>query len=142
MRHVEAAAFAALCDLGAAVRALAGDRTRRLRRRRQCRQADVVRVSECSFFTGERPHADALVDIKAAGLDDAFLETPALAAAVLKIQIGVVDFMRENLSEDLRKRAVVERIRCQQSGLCGLISRIDGRAGNAGIRHVFFRCNN
>ena len=119
-RHIKIAAIAALRHLRPAVRALARNRTRRLRRRRQRCQADVIGIGEGRFFARHRAHADALVDAEAAGFDDAFFQAPALAAAVLKVQVGVIDLVRHDLPEHLLQRVVIERIRGKQRCLRGI----------------------
>jgi hypothetical protein len=76
--------------LHAAGAARGGDRAHGARRVEQRGLGDVVGIGEGRLLAADRAHADALVDAEAAGLDDAFLEAPALAAGVLEVQVGVV----------------------------------------------------
>src|SRR5204862_6780564 len=63
-------------------------------------EADFVGVGEGGFLAGDGAHADALLDVEAAGLDDPFLEAPALGARVLEIKVGVIDAARGERAED------------------------------------------
>jgi len=102
-----------------AARALARDCARRLRRAGERVKADVVGVGERGFLAGDSAHAYALVDVEAARLDDSLLQTPRLAAAVLEIEIGIVDAVRHDLPEHRLQALVVQRIRRQQCGVSG-----------------------
>src|SRR5690606_6183097 len=61
-------------------------------------------------------HADALVDGIAAGLDDAFLEAPALAARILEVEVGMVDTVLEDLGERALQVRFVEAGGLEQGG--------------------------
>ena len=54
---------------------------------------NVVGIGEGGLLAADRPHAHALVDAEAAGLDDALFQAPAFAARVLEVQVGVVDLV-------------------------------------------------
>jgi len=46
-----------------------------------------------------RPHADALVEVEAAFLDDAVFQRPGLGNLALKIQIGSIDARAGQIAE-------------------------------------------
>ena len=75
------------------------DRARRLGRVLQRVEADLVGVGEGGLLARDRAHADALLDVEAAGLDDALLQAPALVARVLEVEVGVVDLARGERAE-------------------------------------------
>src|SRR4029078_627229 len=66
------------------------------------------------LFTRDGTHTDALLDVEAAGLDDALLEAPALVALVLEIEVGVVDFARGERAEHALELARLEVERREQ----------------------------
>src|SRR5450759_5034896 len=113
-RHIEVAALTALRDLRRTGRALACDGSCGLRRRSQRGKADIVGIGKRGLVAGHRAHADALVDIEAAGLDDAFLEAPTFAAVVLEVEVGVIDLVHQDLAEHLLQCIVVERVGGEQ----------------------------
>src|SRR5690606_34121242 len=80
-------------------RATTGDRPGGARRLEQGLQADRIRVGEGGLVAGDGAHADTLVDRVAAGLHDAFLEAPALAARILEVEVGVIDAVLEDLGK-------------------------------------------
>ncbi len=106
--------------------ALPGDRARGFGRAFQRVQADVVGIGERSLLAADRAHTDALVDIEAAGLDDAFLQRPAFRAAVLEIQVGVVEAVRQHAGEHLLDVPGLQRVRREQRALRGGEQRISG----------------
>lgn len=80
----------------------AGNRPRSANRLAQGRHADIVAVGEAGLLTGLGTHANALIDIEAAILDDAVLQHPGLTDLMLKIQVGSVDAWRgDDLTEHL-----------------------------------------
>ena len=70
--------------------AVAADRARGARRLQQRLAADVVGIGEAGLLAADRAHADALLDRVRAVLDDAVLDRPALAPAVLEIQVAEI----------------------------------------------------
>ncbi len=77
-------------------------------------ETDVVRVGECGFLAAYRTHSHALINTEAAGFDDAFFQRPALGTAILEIQIGIVNLVRQHFAEDLFQLALVQCKRGQQ----------------------------
>jgi len=100
--------------VGALRAAAGGDRAHRFGGVTERQRADIVGIGESRFLAGDRPHADALVDVEAARFDDAFFEAPGLGAAVLEIEIGVIDFVRHDRAEHLAEVVHVEPVRRQQ----------------------------
>ncbi len=119
VRQVERAPFAAAFHRRAAPGALARDGTGGLRRRLQRGQADVVGVGEGCLVAAHGSHAHTLLDMEAAGLDDPLLEAPAFPAAVLKIQIGVVDLMGHDLSEHSGQPGSIQTVGRQKRAVGG-----------------------
>ena len=72
-------------------------------------RTDVVGIGEGGLLAGQGAHADALVDVEAAGLDDTLVETPCLGTGILEIQVGIVDLMRQDLAEGARQVALAQR---------------------------------
>jgi hypothetical protein len=62
-------------------------------------RTDVVGIGKSGLLAGEGAHPNAFVDAETAGLDDSLLETPALGAAVLKVEVGVIDLVRHDLAQ-------------------------------------------
>ena len=81
-----------------------------------------------AVFRRERAHADALLDVEAAALDDAFLERKRLAAGVLEIQVGVIGAVLEDCRQHLLQAALVEFVRVEQQPLGGG-QAVEGRVG-------------
>src|SRR5574343_217869 len=79
-------------------------------------RADVVGVGEGGLLAGQRAHADALVDVETARLDDALVQAPGLGARILEIEVGIVDLVRQDLAEGPRQVALGRRKRFQQQG--------------------------
>ena len=77
-------------------------------------RTDVVGVGERGLFAGDGAHADALVDVEAARLDDAFIEAPRLGARILEIEVGVIDLVRQDLAEGARQVALAQRERGEE----------------------------
>ena len=75
---------------------MARDRARRDRRFGQRLERDVVGIRKRGLVADDGAHADALFDVKAAALDDAFFKRKRLAARVLKVQVGVIGSVLEN----------------------------------------------
>jgi hypothetical protein len=71
--------------------AAAGDRPRAAGRFEQRRQMDRIGVGEPAAGADHGPHADALVDVETAGLDDAVFQAPGLGLAVLEIKVAEID---------------------------------------------------
>src|SRR5467141_2194877 len=82
-------------------------------------QTDLVGVGERCLLPRNRAHAHALVDAEAPGLDDSFLEAPALAARVLEIEVGVVEPVRKQRTENAGELSGLEVVRSEQEGLRG-----------------------
>src|SRR6266853_1580401 len=115
--ELQAGAFSHLHGMFPAARAR--NCPRRLCRILQRRQADLVGVSERCLLPRDRAHAHDLVDAEAPGLDDSFLEAPALAARVLEIEVGVIEPVRKQRPENARELAGFEVVRGEQEGLRG-----------------------
>ena len=79
-------------------------------------RTDVVGVGEGGLLAGEGAHADALVDVEAARLDDALVEAPRLGTRILEIEVGIIDLMRQDLAEGARQVALGQREGRQQQG--------------------------
>jgi hypothetical protein len=60
---------------------------------------DVIGIGKGGLFTAHGAHPHTLIDTEAPGLDDALLQTPALAAAVLEVQVGEIDAMGEHIAK-------------------------------------------
>src|SRR5207244_10176408 len=83
-------------------------------------EADLVGIGERGLLAGDGAHADALLDIEAAGLDDAFLEAPALGARVLEVEVGVIDLARGERAEDALELARLQVEGREQGRLGGV----------------------
>ena len=68
----------------------------------------VVGVRVALALARDRAHAQSLLDVTAAGLDDAFLERDRVAERVLEVQVRVVHRPRERQIERRREPSVVE----------------------------------
>ena len=113
---------------------LPADRAYRVRSLFQRRQRDVVGICECLLVAGHRANAHAAIDVERAGLDDAFFQAPALEAGVLEIEVGEVDVVRVNGTENLRRAFEIEAAGCEQQALgIGKQRRSDG--GEDGFSH-------
>jgi hypothetical protein len=77
---------------------------------------DVIGVGKGGFLAGQRAYANPLVNIETARLDDAFIEAPGLGAGILKIEVRVIDLMRQNLAKCPRQVAFGKGERGQQQG--------------------------
>ena len=112
----------ARCDLRRHARfaaALTRNRSRRQRRFGQRCRRDVVRIRESGPIARNRAHADALFDVEAAALDNAFFERKRLVARVLEVQVGVIGAVLEDCREHLLQAALVEFVRVEQQRLGG-----------------------
>src|SRR5471032_1297726 len=76
-----------------------GDRTRGTSRRAERFEGDGVAIGKTGFLTRLRPHADALVEVEAAFLDDAVFQRPGLGNLALEIQIGSIDARAGQIAE-------------------------------------------
>ena len=76
--------------------------------------------------------ADSAIDGKGARLDDPLLEAPALRPGVLEVEVGEIDLVRVNGSQNARKVGVVEPGGLKQQASC----LGHQRAGGAGYRQV------
>ncbi|MNC30326.1 hypothetical protein D3C75_786080 [compost metagenome] len=80
---------------------------------------DAIAVGEAGLLARLRAHADALVEVEAAFLDDAVLEHPRLGHLALEIQIGGVDAGAGQLVEQHRQALQAEAAGGQQLGADG-----------------------
>ena len=119
LREIQRATLVAARDLRTTLAALTRNGARSLGGGLQRWQADVVRVGECGLLAADGAHTHALFDVEAARLDDALLQAPAFAATVLEVQVGVVDLVRQDLTEHSRQPARVESVRRQQGAVGG-----------------------
>ncbi len=108
---------------------LASDRTHGVRRFLERCKRYVVRIRERLLVARDGAHADAGVDVERAGLDDAFLETPAFEARMLEIEIGEVDVVRVDRAQHARHLVEIEIGGCEQQSL-GIGEQ---RCGNLGV---------
>src|SRR5690606_24333476 len=86
----------------------------RPRGRIQRGRVDLVGVGEGGLVARDRADADALLDRKAARLDDALVEAPALAAGVLEVEVRVIDAVLQDRAERPPEMRFVEPVRLQQ----------------------------
>ena len=91
---------------------------------------DVVGIGKGGFFARHRAHAHALVDAEAPGLDDAFLQAPALRAGVLEVQVGVVDLVRLDGRQSAAEVGFIQTEGVEQQGLGRGQAFEGGFAGN------------
>ena len=77
-------------------------------------ERDVVRIRKRRLVADDRTDADALLDVEAAALDDAFLERIRLAARILKIQVGVIGAVLENSRQHALQLRLVQPKRVEQ----------------------------
>ena len=89
--------------LHAALLAGAGNRAGGARRLAQGLGMDGVAVGEAGLLAGLGAHANALVEVEAAFLDDAVLQHPGLGDLALEVQIGGVDAGAGQFAEDRRQ---------------------------------------
>src|SRR5207249_3761970 len=109
-----------------------GNRAGGLRGVLQGVEADLVGVSEGRLLARDRAYADALLDVEAARLDDAFLEAPALEARVLEIQIGVIDLARAESAEHPLELGGFQVVGREQRRLCRVENQFSLRLRSAG----------
>ena len=95
-------------------------------------EADLVGIGERRLFAGHRTHADALLDVEAARLDDALLEAPAFVARVLEVEVRIVDLVRRERAEDPIKLGAFEVVGREQRALCGIQVQFSLRLTSAG----------
>ncbi len=108
-----------LCRDTCAAAALARNRARGDRRFVQRIDRNVIRVGECGLVAGHGAHADALFDVEAAALDDAFFQRERFAARVLEVKVGEVGTMLEDRREHFLQAGFVESVRVEQQPLGG-----------------------
>ncbi|MNM94973.1 hypothetical protein D3C81_1073960 [compost metagenome] len=101
--HVKALRYDRLERLHLAVLPGAGNRTCCAGRLEQCLMGDRIAVGETGLLTGLRAHADALVHVEAAFLDDAVLEHPRLGNSTLEVQVGGIDTRAAQLLQQRRQ---------------------------------------
>ena len=80
-----------------------GDGAGRLGRLAQSIGADHIAVGEAGFLTGLGAHADALIEVEAAFLDDAVFQGPGFRDLALEIQIGGVDARAGEFAQHARQ---------------------------------------
>ncbi|KFB72073.1 MAG: hypothetical protein AW09_002752 [Candidatus Accumulibacter phosphatis] len=119
LRHVQAMPAAPLERWYSPFLPGRGNRPNRRSRIAEGLDADIVRVGKSRFLTRQGAYADALVDAETAGLDDSFLEAPGLGAAVLEIEVGIIDPVRHDFAEYPCQVCDVKTIGCEQ-GFFGL----------------------
>ncbi|MNN04396.1 hypothetical protein D3C81_1171210 [compost metagenome] len=98
----------------AALLAGAGDRARRADGLAQGVLLDAVAVGKAGLLAGLGAHADALVEVEAAFLDDAVLEHPRLGHLALEVQVGGIDAGPGQLAEQRRQALQAEAAGGQQ----------------------------
>ncbi len=110
-RQVQAVARLRLPGADAPLASLDRDGARGARGLLQSRQDDLVGIGEAGLLAGERAHPDALLDARAAVLDDPVLERPRLLPRELEVEVGEVDGVRQDFAEDAIEAAVIEAAR-------------------------------
>ncbi len=90
------------------------DGAHRLRGIAQGSPAQIVGVGKCGFFPADGAHTHALVDAEAAAFDDALFQAPTFAAGVLKVQVGIVRAMRQDLAQRFFQVGFVQAVGGQQ----------------------------
>lgn len=76
-----------------------GNRTGCTRRRAQGFKGDGIAVGKTGFLTRLRTHANTLVKVEAAFLDDAVFQRPGLGDLPLEIQVGSIDARPGQIAE-------------------------------------------
>ena len=84
------------------------NRAHRARGVEQGRFGQVVGIGKGRLLAGHGAHAHALVDAEAAGLDDPFLQTPALGTGILEIEIGIIHPTRDHPAKDALEALCIE----------------------------------
>ena len=87
VRRIQGGVVTALPGLHRAALPAAGDRAGRAGSLGQGSQAQVVAIGEAGLLTGLGAHADPLIDIETAVLDDTVFQHPGLTDLVLEIQV-------------------------------------------------------
>ncbi len=131
-RQIQAVARLRAPGADAPIAALDGDGARGAGGLLQGGQDDLVGVGEAGLLAGERAHADALLDARAAVLDDAVLERPGLLSRELEIEVREVDRVRQHLAENAVEAAIIEAARLQDevAGECQGIGGGESRLGH------------
>ncbi len=101
--------------LDLALLAAARDGACSLSRLTQCIGSDRVAVGETGFLAGQCAHADALLQMEAALLDDAILEHPGLGNLILKVQVRRIHAGPGEFTEQAWQVIDTQAARCQQS---------------------------
>src|SRR5262249_43444535 len=81
-------------------------------------EADLVGGGEGGLLARYGAHADALLDVEAARLDDALFQAPALEARVLEVEVGEIDAVRAEDAEHALEFAFLEIERFEQRLRC------------------------
>ena len=81
----------------------------------QRRLVDGVAVGEAGLLAGLGAHADTLVEMEAAFLDDAVLENPGLGHQRLEVQVGGIDARPRQLAQQARQVFDAQAARRQQT---------------------------
>jgi len=82
-----------------AIAAVPGDCTGGSRRLGEGGQQDLIGVGEAGFLAADRSHADTLVDIEAAFLDDAVFQSPGFEARCLEVHVRQIQAPIHELPE-------------------------------------------
>ena len=98
----------------AARTATACNRARCIRRRHQRLHIDLVRIRKGRTIPRDRTDPYPLLDRKAARLDDALVQAPALAAGVLEIQVRVIHLVFEDPPDGPVQVLHIQTMRLQQ----------------------------
>ena len=106
-----------LHGFGLSVLAGEGNRTHGLRGRIERHHADIVGIGKGGLFTAHGTHPDAGINIEAARFDDPFFKAPRLGAAVLEVEIGVIDLMGHDRAEHPAEIGNLQPEGRQQGGL-------------------------
>lgn len=91
-----------------------GNRTGGTRCLAQGGQLNTVAVGKTGFFTGQRAHTNALVEVETAFLDDTVFEHPALGNLTLEIQVAGIHARPGQLTEQNRQLLKAQTTRSQQ----------------------------
>ena len=79
----------------------------------RCRR-DVIGIGKSGFLARYGTHTHTLVDAETAGLDNAFLQAPALAASALEIQVGIINLAHVHECQRLAQIGASQARRAQQ----------------------------
>ena len=76
-------------------------------------RTDVVGIGKRRLLAGQGAHANPLIDVEAARFDDPLVQAPGFRTRVLKIQVGIIDPMAEDIAKGARQIALTQAKRCQ-----------------------------